>query len=239
MIFSNRVVRLFLNNFFLCIKALFCSVYFNFRVLPFRQAIHLPFLCFVWPSIEGKGEVRLDCPVKMFMLRLGFHKMPVFPQHTLIWSNKGTIVFKGICDIGHHLMIRVYKDGYLEFGNQVALNSGCRVACQHRIVFKQKVRVSWECQFYDTNFHPIMDLVANRPVKMTSPIIIGEDVWIGHNVIISKGVKLADGIIVSSGSVVKNSFKLPNCIISGNPAVKISEGYRAEFDNFRLVNDFS
>lgn len=172
------------------------------------------------------------------MVRLGMQRMPIFPQHTLVWNNKGTIVFKGVCNLGHHLMIRVYEGGYLEFGSQVGLSSGCRVACQQKIVFKSKVRVSWECQFYDTNFHPLFDIVADRLIKMTSPIIIGENVWIGHNVIISKGVRLADGIIVSSGSVVKNIIKTSNCIISGNPATIVSEGYRAKFDKFRLINEF-
>lgn len=67
---------------------------------------------------------------------------------------------------------------------------------------------------------------------MLSPIIIGEKVWIGHNVIVSKGVKLADEIIVSSGSVVKKSFSTPNCIIAGNPAEMIDEGYKPNFKNF-------
>lgn len=142
------------------------------------------------------------------------------------------VVFKGKCHIGHHSMIRVCKGGILEIGNQVGLNTGCRIVCQQKIVFNSKVRASWDCQFYDTNFHPLIDMVTNTAVKMRSPITIGENVWIGHNVIISKGVKLADGIIVSSGSVVKNIFRIPNCIISGNPAMKVSEGYKAEFPDF-------
>ena len=169
------------------------------------------------------------------MVRLGLQRMPILPQSYFVWINNGAIVFKGTCSFGHHLMIRVYEGGYLEFGNQVGLSSGCRVGCQNRIVFKPKVRISWECQFYDTNFHPVVDIMANRLIKMSAPIIIGEDVWIGHNVIVSKGVRLADGIIVSSGSVVKNSFRIPNCIISGNPATKVDDGYRVKFNDFRDV----
>lgn len=210
------------------------SAYFNFRVLPLYQAVKMPFCCHVWPTISGyRGTVKFDCPkIKRYMVQLGNQRTPILPQRSLVWTNRGTIVFKGKSHIGHHTLIQVRKNGYLEFGNQVGLNSGCRIVCQQKIIFRSKVRASWDCQFYDTNFHPLIDMLTNKQIRMCSPIVIGENVWIGHNVIISKGVKLASGIIVSSGSVVKGIFRTPNCIISGNPAVKVGEGYRAEFPDF-------
>ena len=216
------------------LKTLIYSLYFNFRILPFKQAIKLPFCCYVWPTILGNdGIIRFDCPeIKRYMVRLGVQRTPILPQHSFVWKNMGTIVFKGRCHIGHHSLIQVRKEGYLELGNQVGLNTGCRIVCQQKIIFKSKVRASWDCQFYDSNFHPLIDMIRDKPVRMRSPIIIGENVWIGHNVIISKGVKLADGIIVSSGSVVKSIFKTPNLIISGNPAIQAGEGYQAVFPDF-------
>ena len=217
------------------VKIVIYSIYFNFRVLPFRDAIHLPFKCYVWPTIlSNKGETIIDSTErKRFMIRLGIQRTPILKPDTFLWNNNGTVVFKGICQIGHHSLIRVTKGGYLEIGDQVGLNTGCRIFCQKKIVLKNKVRASWDCQFYDTNFHPLIDMVTNQPIKMQSPIIIEKNVWIGHNVIISKGVKLGEGIIVSSGSVVKSIFKTPNCIISGNPAVKVGENYKADFDDFQ------
>ena len=166
------------------------------------------------------------------MIKLGVQRTPLLPAHSFVWKNEGTIVFKGKCRFGHHVMIQVREGGRLEFGDQTALNTGSRIVCQKEIIFKYKARTSWECQFYDTDFHPVIDLVRNKPIKMRAPIIIGEKVWIGHNVIVSKGVKLADEIIVSSGSVVKNSFTTPNSIIAGNPAIMIDEGYKPDFKNF-------
>lgn len=216
-------------------RTLFYSIYFNFRVLPFREAICLPFCCKIWPTITvNKGKVLfVDTAIKKYMIKLGVQRTPILTSRSFVWSNAGTIVFKGRVSIGHHVLIKAQNGAYLEFGDQVGLNSGCRIICQKKIIFNSKVRVSWDCQFYDTNFHPLIDMLNEKPVKMRSPIIIGKNVWIGHNVIVSKGVKLADGIIVSSGSVVKNIFNEPNCIILGNPAVKVSEGYKAEFDDFR------
>ena len=207
------------------------SIYFNFRVLPLRQAIRLPFYCHVWPTIlKNTGVVKIENnKVRSFMIRLGAQRTPIYPSRSFVWRNEGNVVFKGKCRLGHHMMIKVTKNGYLEFGDQTSLNTGSRIVCQKEIIFKDKARTSWECQFYDTDFHPVIDMVRNKPIKMRSPIIIGRNVWIGHNVIVSKGVKLADEIIVSSGSVVKKSFTTPNCIIAGNPAEMIDEGYKPNF----------
>lgn len=216
------------------IRTLLYSIYFNFRVLPFRQAIHLPFCCYVWPTVrKTRGTIVFDTQITKYMIKIGVDRTPILPPRSLIWTNLGTIVFKGKVHIGHHALISVHKNGYLEFGNQVGLNTGCRIVCQKKIVFGSRVRVSWDCQFYDTNFHPLIDMISEKPVKMRSPIILGDNVWIGHNVIVSKGVKLADGIIVSSGSVVKSIFREPNCIIFGNPATRIDGGYKAEFPDFK------
>lgn len=210
------------------------SLYFNLKVLPFKQAIHMPFSCYVKPTVmKNSGKVIIDSEdINRFMIKIGVQRTPILLPKVFIWKNEGTIVFKGKCRFGHHMMIQVRKGGYLEFGDQTALNSGSRIVCQNRIVFKYKARSSWDCQFYDTDFHPLIDLVRDKPIKMKAPIEIGEKVWIGHNVIISKGVKLADEVIVSSGSVVKKSFMTPNCIVAGNPAEMIDDGYKPNFEDF-------
>lgn len=211
--------------------SLYYSIYFNFKVLPFKQALKLPFHVLVKPTIVcNTGKILIDAPkVSRYMIQLGRQRTPISQPRDFILKNRGTIVFKGKCRLGHHILIQVDRGGYLEFGDQTGLNTGSRVVCRKEIVFKYKARISWECQFYDTDFHPVIDMVRNKPIKMNAPIIIGENVWIGHNVIISKGVKLADGIIVSSGSVVKKSFSTPNSIISGNPAEMVDDGYKADF----------
>lgn len=215
------------------ILSFYYSLYFNFRVLPFNQAIRLPFHVYVKPTIIcNTGKIIIDSPqISKYMISLGRQRTPISNPRDFILTNRGTIVFKGKCRLGHHMMIQVREGGYLEFGDQSALNTGSRIVCQQKIIFQYKARTSWDCQFYDTDFHPVIDMVRNKPIKMRSPIIIGERVWIGHNVIISKGVKLADGIIVSSGSVVKKSFSTPHSIISGNPAEMVDDGYKVDFED--------
>lgn len=188
----------------------------------------------MWPTIiSNKGKVVFDTsfPIRKGMIRIGHQRTPVYPESVILWHNEGTIVFKGLCRMGHHMMIMVKRNAYLEMGNQTAFNSGCRIDVYKKMVFGYKSRISWDCQFYDTDFHSIIDLVRGKPLKKTIPVMIGDDTWIGHNVIVCKGVKLANGIIVSSGSIVKNSFSTPNCIVAGNPAEMIDEGYKPVFQD--------
>lgn len=214
------------------IKLILYSIFFNFRVLPFKQAIKFPFYIYSKPMIlSNEGDVLIEGPIRKGMIRIGKQRTPIRPPERIIWRNRGTIIFKGNCRMGHGMLIQTNKGGRLEIGEQTAFNCGCKIVCDKSIIFDYKARVSWDCQFYDTDFHPIVDTIRNKSLKTAVPITIGDNVWIGHNVIVSKGVKLASYTIVSSGSVIKNKFTSPNCIIVGNPATTIDEGYKPVFDD--------
>ena len=214
------------------IKTMYYSVVFNFKVLPLKMALKFPFYVYEKPVVlSNSGKIIINPPIRKGMIRIGRQRTPIRMPESIIWRNRGTIVFKGCCRMGHGMLIQTNTDGFLEFGDQTAFNCGCKIVCDKSIIFDYKARISWDCQFYDTDFHPIVDTIRNKPLKLTIPITIGDNVWIGHNVIVSKGVKLASYTIVSSGSVVKNKFTSPNCIIAGNPARTIDEGYKPVFDD--------
>ena len=181
-----------------------------------------------------RNNVLIIDNLQMGTIRIGKQRTPIHSPSMIIWNNCGTIVFKGKCLMGHSTMIQTGKDGYLEFGHMSAFNSGCRIAAEKKIIFKERSKIGWDCQIFDTDFHPTLDMIRNQTLKINSPVIIGENVWIGHNVIISKGVKLADDVIVSSGSVVKYSCLTPNSILMGNPAQLIDEGYKPMFEVIRF-----
>lgn len=220
----------FLRHFrFEYIRILYYSFIFNFHVLPFKQALRFPFILYVRVNVISNNKLIVE-NIRTGMIRIGRQRSPIHSPSRINWKNQGIIVFKGKCLLGHSMMIQTGKDGYLEFGNMTAFNCGCNISCEQKILFKERSKISWDCQFYDTDFHPILDLERNTTLKMNGPIIIGENCWIGHNVIVSKGVKLANEVIVSSGSVVKTSCLTPNCILMGNPAVIIDEGYKPYFE---------
>lgn len=206
------------------------SIYFNFHYLPFRQAIRLPILFEIIPTfLCMKGTVRIESEnLRPGLVSVGGIMAPFYKRKVFRWKNSGDIVLKGNIRFGHHTFISVGSDGYLEIGDNSGFGHGLKLICERKIVFGDKSRISWECTFIDTDYHPLIDMVRNEPISEKAPIIMGRGVWIGHNCIVSKGSRLAENTTVSSGSVVKGRFNKPNVIIGGNPAVVWDEGYKRD-----------
>lgn len=88
-----------------------------------------------------------------------------------------------------------------------------------KIVIGKGTKISWNVGIITTN-HDFNDLEHHQPGK---DIIIGENCWIAMNVMILPGVVLGPRTMVGAGSVVTKSFEKGNCIIAGNPAMKIAD----------------
>jgi acetyltransferase-like isoleucine patch superfamily enzyme len=100
-----------------------------------------------------------------------------------------------------------------------------------RIELGRRVVVSYNVTIADCDFHPRdpdlrrQDAVANapegdrsgRPVFVTRPVVIGDDVWIGIGAIVLKGVSVGRGARVGAGSVVTRDVP-EGATVAGNPA---------------------
>lgn len=203
------------------------SIVFNFHYLPFKQARKLPVIFYVRPTfLSLKGKVVLDTPdVRFNMIRFGKCKAPIVPYRSFRWQNEGTVHFGGKLELSHHAFVSVGRNGVLKFGDSNKMNFGCRFIAAKEIVFGDKVRVSWDVTFIDSDFHPLIDTVRGKPLKVSQAIKIDYGCWIGHNSIVSKGVKLPKNTTVCAGAVVKGRFAKENTIIGGNIAQVMDEGY--------------
>ncbi|MBQ6073422.1 MAG: acyltransferase [Bacteroidales bacterium] len=203
------------------------SIVFNFHYLPFKQACKLPIVFYVLPTfLTLKGKIIIDSPIIRFnMIQFGKCKAPIVSYRSFRWENRGTVIFNGRLEIAHHAFVSCGRDGILQFGDYNRFNFGCRIISYKEIVFGDKVRVSWDCTFLDTDYHPLIDTVRGKPLKVFQSIRIDYGCWIGHNCIISKGVKLPKNTTVCAGAIVKGRFSQENTIIGGNIAKVLDEGY--------------
>ena len=203
------------------------TIRFNFHYFPFKQARKLPVVFYVRPTfLSLKGKVVLGIPDMRFnTIRLGKDIAPIVPYNSFRWENNGSIHFGGRLDLSHHAYVSCGSDGLLKFGNANRINFGCRFIANKEIVLGDKVRMSWDCTLIDTDFHPLIDMVRGKPLKIAQPIKIDYGCWIGHNCVVSKGVKLPKNTTVSAGSVVKGRFSQENTIIGGNLAQVLDQGY--------------
>ena len=90
------------------------------------------------------------------------------------------------------------------------------VNVQTRVVIGPDVRVSWDVQILDTDFHWTTS-ESGRRRKHTAPIVIEGKSLIGTGSIILKGVVVGKNAIVGAGSVVRRDVP-GGTIVTGNPA---------------------
>ena len=102
------------------------TILFNFKHLPFSQAIHLPILLYRPGSISGNGMFVLDVErekVKFGMLKLGVkNENSILTKTGICISNNGKIIFKGAGVIGNGCSLTIGNHGILSMGKNFEYN---------------------------------------------------------------------------------------------------------------------
>ena len=213
------------------------SIWFNIKVLPLRQAIRIPILLYsdtefrnLSGSIIYKGEVR------PFVIRIGNDTCyPATSRPLTIWDIRGTLILNGPISFMQGTYILVAEGASLEIGSKgTMLGSNTIIMCFDHITIGDTVRVTWDCQFYDTSFHYVEDNNGNTN-KLTSPIVIGDNCWIGNRCTISKGCVLPEYSILGSGALANKDYTENGsfCMYIGVPAKVKKKGVRRVFDEKR------
>ena len=104
----------------------------------------------------------------------------------------------------------VFKSGYV--------NSESIIECFDRIEIGENVIISERVQIRDSNDHDM----CYPGYKITSPVIIGNNVWIGLGAIILSGVNIGEGAVVAAGAVVTKDVP-PHSLVGGCPAKVLKE----------------
>lgn len=183
----------------------------NFRLLPFKQALHLPIYCYGNVSILISSDRGVTVgSTKKGSIQIGSFNHRVWGRN--YHKSLTKIMVKGKLHIGHDVkigngcIIVVEPYGDLSIGNDVEIGFYSRFFCQEKMVLGNQISVSWDCQIFDTDFHYMVD--ENRIVKKcTKPVIIGDNVWIGNRVTVSKGSVIDDNSIIGSNSLVNSDLK--------------------------------
>lgn len=199
------------------------TIYLNFKMLPFQQAVKLPI--FIYGKIRFrslKGKILIHSDIHPGMIKIG--KRDYYVETTVpksIWTINGTINFSGPINFLQGSYVLVSDNAILNFGTkQTVCGSNVKIICFEQITIGNKCGITWDCQIIDTSFHYTEDLSNGEIKPLTKPISLGNNVWIGNRTTISKGVILPDFTIVASNSLVNKDFSSigENCLIAGLPA---------------------
>lgn len=193
------------------------TVVFNFRQLPFAQALRLPVLVshrVVLHRLTGRIIVPEDAPTGL--VRLGFGRVDYFDRHRerSVWFNAGTVTFQGRADLGHGS--KIWNGGQLTFGAHFVISAESKVICRERVTFGDGCMLSWEVQVMDSDIHRTRTPSGERPTE--APILIGDRVWIGTRATVLKGTTVADGAVIAAGAVVSRACPEAHRAYGGAPA---------------------
>lgn len=203
---------------------IFKTFYFNFKVLPFKQAVKFPIWIYGRVSfVSTRGSLVIDCQkITTGMIHLGFPEDMYFnPKENGIINNDGKIIFKGdfIACCGYNL--HTYGSGSIIFGNNIKLGAKVNFVCRTEIYISDCTRIAFEVVIMDTGFHYIKDQGTGFINNVDKAVAIGKYNWIGNRTLINNGTKTPDNLIVASGSMLNKNYSqsIPEySLIGGTPA---------------------
>ena len=206
--------------------------YFNFRMLPFQQAVKLPFDFYhgiKFKNLSGEVVLCAEGGIRRGMVKIGAQGSDMFAKGDVVIDLRGKLMVADSVTIGLGTLVRVEKSGKIQIGNGVAIGAKSMLFCENSIIIGDNTITSWNCQIMDTDTHSIKDTHSLKSYERSKPVVIGERCWIGNHVLINKGTVLPDDVIVAAYSLcnkdyisIINSFS----IIGGIPAKLVSENKR-------------
>ncbi|MBK8600721.1 MAG: acyltransferase [Flavobacterium sp.] len=212
----NRLSIIFLNVLKLSVKLnLWSTIYFNFKVLPFHQAVKLPFHFFGktdFADLSGKFIIQAKEVHFGMIVFGGKHEVVISSNVPTRIFNSGIIEFNSNVKFARGINVMVWNNGVLSIGDNFSIGSLSRIICFRKMSFGNDVLIAWECQFFDTDFHFIQE--KDQSIKDNCGTVMVEDeTWIG-----------ARSTILKNTTIPKNSIVGANSICSGNYREKNGEG---------------
>ena len=220
------------------LRAIIPSILFNFKYLPFRQAVRFPVWVYKPHFLALKGSVIIENEhIYCGMIELGFPRAATYPNTGISWRNRGKVIFKGTCRIPSDCYVVIGKQATLTFGNDFNANSGLKLVSNCKITFGDHTRLGWEVTIIDTNFHPLFDMEKQQFKKAFSPIVIGDYNWFGTQCLIMHGVHTPERCIFGARSIVTRGGKYESyCVHGGSPIHVLTRNVMRDYDNDQITD---
>ena len=224
------------------------SIVFNFKYLPFKQAIKLPIILYKPKFFNIHGSITITGAVKTGMIRMGFPVVTVYPSNgvTLDLKKGAEIVFNGNTVIGSCSFISVGAKGKLVLGNNIIASAALKLICHNYIKIGDNNRIGWECIIMDTSFHTLKSIETHEKVgKGYAPIILGRNNWFATQVMIMSGTRTPDFCVFGARTILTKKIDVPEySVLAGSPIRIIRSGvYRdlsddsCEYESYNDTNE--
>ncbi len=191
------------------------SVYFNFRCLPWQQAVHLPILVHWHTRFDSlrRNSIVIEGGIKPFMIKLGIGgTRKVIARRTVI-SSVGKLVFHGSGYLGRGILLS--NRGTMHVGKGFNSNPNVSIWCVDAVTIGDDTLMGADITIRDNDGHEVF--ANGEKQEMSRPVVIGDHVWLCDKVVVLKGGAVAEGSIAAFQSVITKAFREPHVLIAGIP----------------------
>ncbi|MFA6830848.1 MAG: acyltransferase [Bacteroidaceae bacterium] len=214
----------------------FKTIYFNYRSLPGNQAKLFPI--YIYSDVEiisSSGRISLECDtIQQGMIRWGWF-YSFRSQGVSRINNQGLIkIYDGGGRFLRGSEITVRKGACLSIGRNFFVGENTSIYCWHEITLGKFVRLTYQSQIFDTDFHYSVNSTTGEVKQYYASIRIGDYNWIGNRATIKKGTITPDHLTVAApNSMLGKDYSSlpPYSIIGGSPAKLLKTGYSRIWNN--------
>ena len=213
-------MRLLKAFFTIGITGIFKTIVFNFRYLPFQQAIHIPVVLSSKVKVVNMGRGRLILDNlgggNYSNLRIGIQDLEYCYDKPSMINIQGKVVVKGkLHSFSPGTILYVGKDAELVIDDGFTASHDLKLYCRHKITIGKDNMWSYYNVVMDNDGHHIYNEDGNH-INQNKEVTFGDHVWMGCRCLVLKGSRIADGNIIASGSIVRKNIDGQNNIYGGN-----------------------
>ncbi len=207
------------------------TIFFNFKYLPFRQAVKLPILLYKPHFVRLKGTIRIDADeVRPGMIQMGSLINTCNPNNGITFDIDGSIIFKGRAIFANDSYIMIRDGGVLTLGKDLDCN--CKIKCAKSIEIGDETWIAYDSMIMDSDWHALTDMTTGKLLNKTSPVKIGKHNFISYKCIVTKGTVTPDNATFMPCSILNKVYEEGEYpLFGGNPCELLDEGYYMDHSN--------
>lgn len=208
------------------------TIWFNFKVLPFKKALKLPFFVSCHTKVKGVNKHNFICDIKnpsFGLCRIGISGsetgLLIKNKSLLYIHNGGKIFVNGSVCLSRGCYVEA-NNGVIVFGNNVKMNTGFYIESEKsKIEIGNDCSFGWNCVVKNCDGHKIIS--DGVELENSGDIHIGNRCWICSEASLLKNAYLPDNCVLAYKSLLtKKLSDKQSCLYAGFPARIVKENIK-------------
>lgn len=199
------------------------TVYFNFKILRWKDACKFPFAVSHYIKLEGVSKKNFIVESKSltpFSMRIGFGDSASGIRESkkglIQIGRRGIIRIKGTVGLSQGVVL-VSNEGIIELGENFRCNYSTTIdSSQANIIIGKNVVCGWHVTIKNNDGHFIVEKGTMK--QQSGDIIIGDHVWLCAESTVLKNVTIDNDSVVAYACVVTKGSGLKGNLYAGQPA---------------------